>query len=38
MQRLLKESIRNKIAHLKMFDYKTFSLLKETDAFKKMKK
>jgi hypothetical protein len=21
-----------------MFDYKTFSLLKETDAFKKMKK
>jgi hypothetical protein len=38
MQKLLKESIRNEIAHLKMFDCKTFSLFKETDALKKMKK
>jgi hypothetical protein len=35
MQKLLKESIRNEITHLKMFDCKTFSFLKETDAFKK---
>ncbi len=38
MQKLLKESIRNKIAHLKMFDCKTFSLFKETNAFKKNEK
>jgi hypothetical protein len=38
MQKLLKESIRNEIAHLKMFDCKTFSLLKKTDAFKKSEK
>jgi hypothetical protein len=38
MQKLLKESIRNEIAHLKMFDCKAFSLLKETDAFKKSEK
>jgi hypothetical protein len=38
MQKLLKKSIRNEIAHLKMFDCKAFSLLKKTDAFKKMKK
>jgi hypothetical protein len=35
MQKLLKESIRNEIAHFKMFDCKAFSLLKETDAFKR---
>jgi hypothetical protein len=35
MQKLLKEAIRNEIAHLKMFDCKTFSLFKETDAFQK---
>ncbi len=38
MQNLLKESIRNEIAHLKMLDCKAFSLLKEADAFKKNKK
>jgi hypothetical protein len=38
MQKLLKESIRNEIAHLKMFDCKTFSLLKEVNAFKKNEK
>jgi hypothetical protein len=38
MQKLLKESIRNEIAHLKMFDCKTFSLLKETNALKKSEK
>ncbi len=38
MQKLLKKSIRNEIAHLKMFDCKTFSLLKKTDAFKKNEK
>jgi hypothetical protein len=38
MQKLLKESIRNEIAHLKVFDCKTFSLLKETDALKKNEK
>jgi hypothetical protein len=38
MQKLLKESIRNEIAHVKMFDCKTFSLLKKADAFKKNEK
>jgi hypothetical protein len=38
MQKLLKKSIRNEIAHLKMFDCKTFSFLKETNAFKKNEK
>jgi hypothetical protein len=38
MQKLLKELIRNEIAHLKMFNCKTFSLFKETDAFKKNEK
>jgi hypothetical protein len=38
MQKLLKESIRNEITHFKMFDCKTFSLLKETNAFKKNEK
>jgi hypothetical protein len=38
MQKLLKESIRNEIAHLKMFDCKAFSLLKEINAFKKNEK
>jgi hypothetical protein len=38
MQKLLKESIRNEIAHLKMFDCKTFSLLKKTNAFKRNEK
>jgi hypothetical protein len=38
MQKLLKESIRNEVAHLKMFDCKTFSLLKEINAFKKSEK
>jgi hypothetical protein len=38
MQKLLKESIRNEIAHFKMFDCKTFSLLKEADALKKNEK
>jgi hypothetical protein len=38
MQKLLKESIRNEIAHLKVFDCKAFSLLKEADAFKKNEK
>jgi hypothetical protein len=33
MQKLLKESLRNEIAHLKVFDCKAFSLLKEADAF-----
>jgi hypothetical protein len=35
---LLKESIRNEIIHLKMFDCKAFSLLKETNALKKNEK
>jgi hypothetical protein len=35
MQKLLKESIRNEITHLKVFDCKTFSLLKEINALKK---
>jgi hypothetical protein len=38
MQKLLKKSIRNEIAHFKMFDCKTFSLFKKTDAFKKNEK
>ncbi len=38
MQKLLKESIRNEIAHLKIFDCKKFSLLKKTDALKKSEK
>jgi hypothetical protein len=38
MQKLLKESIRNEIAHLKMFGCKAFSFLKETDAFKRSEK
>jgi hypothetical protein len=38
MQKLLKESIRNEIAHLKMFDCKAFSFLKEADAFKRNEK
>jgi hypothetical protein len=38
MQKLLKESIRNEIAHLKMFDCKAFSLLKEINALKKNEK
>ncbi len=37
-QKLLKESIRNEIVHFKMFDCKTFSLLKKTDALKKNEK
>jgi hypothetical protein len=35
---LLKELIRNEIAHLKMFDCKAFSFLKEINAFKKSEK
>ncbi len=35
MQKLLKKLIRNEIAHLKVFDCKAFSFLKETDAFKR---
>jgi hypothetical protein len=38
MQKLLKKSIRNEIAHLKKFDCKAFWFLKETDAFKKNEK
>ncbi len=38
MQKLLNESIWNEIAHLKMFDCKTFSLLKKADALKKNEK
>jgi hypothetical protein len=38
MQKLLKESIRNEIAHLKMFNCKAFSLLKKTNALKKSEK
>jgi hypothetical protein len=38
MQKLLKELIRNKIAHLKMFDCKAFSILKKINAFKKNEK
>ncbi len=38
MQKLLKEAIRNEIVHLKMFDCKTFSLFKKTDALKRNEK
>jgi hypothetical protein len=38
MQKLLKKSIRNEIAHFKMFDCKAFSFLKETDEFKRSEK
>ncbi len=38
MQKLLKKSIRNEIIHLKIYDCKTFSLLKKTDAFKRIEK
>jgi hypothetical protein len=38
MQKLLKESIRNEIAHLKMFDCKAFLFFKETDALKRNEK
>ncbi len=38
MQKLLKELIRNEIVHLKMFNCKTFSLLKKTNALKKSEK
>jgi hypothetical protein len=38
MQKVLKELIRNEIAHLKMFDDKAFSLLKKTNALKKNEK
>jgi hypothetical protein len=38
MQKLLKKSIRNAIAHFKIFDYKTFSFFKKTNAFKKNEK
>jgi hypothetical protein len=38
MQKLLKESIRNEIFHLKVFDCKAFSLFKKADAFKKNEK
>jgi hypothetical protein len=38
MQKLLKELIQNEIIHFKIFDCKTFSLLKKTDAFKKNEK
>jgi hypothetical protein len=38
MQKLLKESIRNKIAHVKMFDCKAFSFFKKADILKKNEK
>jgi phage FluMu protein Com len=38
MQKLLKKSIRNEIAHFKMFNCKTFSFFKKTTAFKKSEK
>jgi hypothetical protein len=38
MQKLLKELIRNEIAYLKMFNCKTFSLFKKTNALKKNEK
>ncbi len=38
MQKLLKELIRNEITHLKVFDCKAFSFLKETDALKRSEK
>jgi hypothetical protein len=38
MQKLLKDLIRNEISHLKMFNCKTFSLLKKADALKRSEK
>jgi hypothetical protein len=38
MRKLLKKSIRNEIAHFKMFDCKTFSFFKEINALKKNEK
>jgi hypothetical protein len=38
MQKLLKESIRNEIAHLKVFDCKAFSLLKKTVHSKEVRR
>jgi hypothetical protein len=38
MRKLLKESIRNEITHLKMFNCKAFSVFKKTDALKKSEK
>jgi hypothetical protein len=38
MQKLLKELIRNEIAHFKMFDCKAFSLQKKANALKKNEK
>jgi hypothetical protein len=38
MQKLLKELIRNEIAHFKMFDCKAFSFFKKADTFKKNEK
>jgi hypothetical protein len=38
MQKLLKESIRNEIIHLKVFDCKTFSFFKKVNALKKKKR
>jgi GTPase Era involved in 16S rRNA processing len=38
MQKLLKELIRNKIVHLKMFNCKTLSFLKKINAFKRNEK
>jgi hypothetical protein len=38
MQKLLKESIRNEIAHFKVFDCKAFLFFKKIDAFKKNEK
>jgi hypothetical protein len=38
MRKLLKKLIRNEIAHFKMFDCETFSLLKKADAFKRNEK
>jgi hypothetical protein len=38
MQKLLKKLIRNEIAHFKMFDCKTFSLLEKINALKRNEK
>jgi hypothetical protein len=38
MQKLLKKSIRNEIAYLKIFNCKTFSFLKKINVFKKNEK
>jgi hypothetical protein len=38
MQKLMKKLLRNEIAHLKMFDCKTFSLFKKTNTLKKNEK